>query len=495
MPRTHPTLLPYKPTPADPFDRGKAAHLLNRAGWGGTSEEIDRVLALGPDGAADWLMDFPDANADEISKSDLPDFSAIESYPKNFNEIRKMMAGKTEKERKELRQKLMQANREAMGATGAWWLKRLAYGPYPLHEKLTFLWHGHFTTSARDERSALLMWQQNETIRHNAAGNFGSFVKQISRDPAMLDYLNNSQNRKARPNENYARELMELFTLGIGKYTENDIKEAARAFTGWAHDGDDFIFRKYDHDNGEKVFFGRRGNFDGDDVIDIILQTDACAQYIGLKFYNWFINENVDGTTAFSTGLSPALGDRLKESNYEMRPLLRTILTSRAFYDPANRGVQIKSPVQLTVGTVRMLDLELPPPRLLRGALEQMGQIPFDPPNVKGWPGGHMWINTSTLFVRQNTAVWLAGGASPIATGKPALDRIAERRGQVNFVPQAGNDAQAVVDQWVERLIPRPVSDEKKQVLIDALGGKPNRPDAVKRMIQLIVSMPEYQLC
>jgi len=440
-------------------------------------------------------MDFPDGCADEISKTDLPDFSAIEGYPRNYKEARQLLAGKTEDERKEIRQRLMQVNREAMMATAAWWLKRMAYGPYPLHEKLSFLWHGHFTTSSRDERSAMLMWKQNETIRRNAAGNFGTFVKQISRDPAMLDYLNNSQNRKAKPNENYARELMELFTLGIGNYTEYDIKEAARAFTGWAHDGEDFIFRKFDHDTDEKVFFGRRGNFDGDDIIDIILNTDTCAQYVGAKLYNWFVNETVDFTQPQNTALTNAMGDAIKENQYEMRPLLRMLLTSRAFYEKNNIGIHIKSPVQLVIGTVRALDLEIPPPRMLQGALEQMGQVPFDPPNVKGWPGGHMWINTSTLFVRQNTAVWLAGGSSPVMGNKPSLEKRLNRRNPVNFAPATGNEVDTVVDMWVQRLIQRPISDAKRKVLIDALAGKPTQQENVKRMIQLIVSMPEYQLC
>src|SRR5205823_242061 len=184
------------------------------------------------------------------------------------------------------------ANREAVIATAAWWTRRMGAGQYPLQEKLTLFWHGHFTTSSKDERSSSLMWNQNELLRRNAAGNFRQFVKEISRDPAMLDYLNNQQNRKAHPNENYARELMELFTLGIGNYTEQDIREAARAFTGWAHDGDDYIFRKFDHDEGQKTFFGQRGNFNGDDVIEIILKHPVCAKYISSKLFKFFVYED-----------------------------------------------------------------------------------------------------------------------------------------------------------------------------------------------------------
>ena len=230
MATLHPMLRPFVPSEGDPFDRIKAAHLLNRAGFGGTEEEIEQVLKLGPADAVDWLFDFPDAGVEEQSRSDLPDLSSIEGYPRDFTELRAKRRGMTPEERQAYQQMLNRANREAVQQTSSWWLRRMANGPHPLQEKLTLFWHGHFTTSAKDERAALLMWNQNELLRRNAVGNFREFVRQISRDPAMLDYLNNQQNRKARPNENYARELMELFTLGIGNYTEADIREAARKY-------------------------------------------------------------------------------------------------------------------------------------------------------------------------------------------------------------------------------------------------------------------------
>jgi uncharacterized protein (DUF1800 family) len=335
MTKLHPLLTPYRPTSDDPFDAIKAAHLLNRAGFGGTPQEIEKVIGMGPEGAADWLMDFPDACADEISATDLPDLSSIDGYPRNFRELREMTANKTQDERKALIQMLMQANRQAIVQTVAWWMNRFAHGPYPLQEKLALFWHGHFTTSAKDERAALLMWNQNELLRRFSAGNFREFVRQISRDPAMLDYLNNNQNHKNHPNENYARELMELFTLGIGNYTEDDIKQAARAFTGWGHDGDLFVYRKSDHDTGEKLFMGRRGNFDGDDIIEIILQQPACAPYIGAKMFRFFAYDELE------EGLPESLGDVLRDARWELRPLIRTIFTSQAFYSPRAIGCQI----------------------------------------------------------------------------------------------------------------------------------------------------------
>jgi len=462
--RLHQLLQPYQPNESDPFDRVKAAHLLNRAGFGGTSAEIDQVVKLGPADAVDWLFDFPDASADEQSQTDVPDLSAIEDYPETFRELRDMMQGKNEEERRMLQMQFQQANREALLATGSWWVKRMAYGPHPLQEKLTLFWHGHFTTSAKDERSASLMWNQNELLRRNAAKNFSQFVHAVARDPAMLDYLNNQQNRKEKPNENFARELMELFTLGIGNYTEQDIKEAARAFTGWSHEGDDFVFRKGAHDFGSKTFFGKKGNFDGGDVIDIILATPTCSRYIATKMFSFFAYDVND------EALGASLANVLRESKYDIRPLLRTIFTSKAFYSPACVGAQIKSPVQLVVGTVRMLNLPMPPAMVLHRPLEQMGQVPLLPPNVKGWPGGRTWINTSTLFVRYNTAVALAG------------------RGEF---PRESGDADAVVDRWVSRLIQRPLGSDKRQVLLESLQSE----GSTRGMVQLIVSMPEYQLC
>ncbi|HVT87843.1 MAG TPA: DUF1800 domain-containing protein, partial [Tepidisphaeraceae bacterium] len=323
MVRLHPMLQPYVPSPGDPFDSVKAGHLLNRATFGGKREEIEAVLDMGSQRAAEALLDFPDAGADELGKNDVPDLSSVgDGYPKTFEERRMMLQGKTEDERKMFQQMLMQRNREAMAATMQWWLGRMTYAKYPLHEKLTFLWHGHFTSSARDERAASLMWKQNETLRRNAAGNFKTFVKQVSRDPAMLDYLNNQENHKLHPNENYARELMELFTLGIGNYTEQDIKEAARAFTGWGHDGEDFVFRRFDHDFGIKSFFGRSGNFDGDDIVDIIHQNPACASYVANRLLTWFVTDEPD------PDICKSLGSLLRENNYDMRPVLATMFTS-----------------------------------------------------------------------------------------------------------------------------------------------------------------------
>jgi uncharacterized protein (DUF1800 family) len=444
---------------------------------------------MGPEKAVDELLSFPDASAEEQDADDVPTLDKVAGLPRTYRDIRQMLRTKTQAQRQAFLQEFLRLNRDALIATADWWMKRMAGGKYPLQEKLTLFWHGHFATSAKDERSAILMWQQNELLRKHAAGNFRSFVKLISRDAAMLDYLNNTQNHKKKPNENYARELMELFTLGIGNYTEQDVKEAARAFTGWTHDGGQFEIREWDHDTGTKVFLGRRGQFDGDDIVDIIMSRAECGRFIGAKLFAYFAYEPVEDD------LRNSLGSVLREK-YDLRALLRVILTSKAFYSPRAMGTQVKSPIQLCVGTCRLLEQEVPDARALYGPLNQMGQVPFMPPSVKGWPSGRQWINTSTLFVRYNTCLWLAGGENRISSGNRLLDlRNRFRRAGTKIEVKPGAPAEEVVDGWVARLIQRPIEEEKRQELIDTLGRRPDDPERLKRMVQLIVTMPEYQLC
>jgi hypothetical protein len=480
MPQFHALLRPYEPTAADPFDAVKAAHLLNRAGFGGTPDEIKKVLELGPAKAVDWLMSFPDQGAAEQDPNDVPDLSAIADGPKTTRDVITAYLDRTPAERAIYLIRLVVTNARAMASVGEWWVKRLAYGRHPLQEKLTFFWHGHFTTSARDELNARMVWNQNELQRRMAAGNFKAFVKAISRDPAMLDYLNNQQNRKGHPNENYARELMELFTMGEGSgYTEHDIKEAARAFTGWQHDGPVYRFNPLQHDFEAKTVLGKTGRFNGDDVVDLIFAHPACSRFIASKLFRHFAYADVEPE------LAQSLGELFKLADFKLRPLLRTILRSRAFYSSRAIGSQIKSPVQLLVGSIRLLDLQLPHIERMRKALEMMGQVPFYPPNVKGWPGGRAWINATTLLVRYNSAAALASGKYPgRGTATPP-----------EWMPEPGTSPESIVDAWLARLVQRPIDPAKRQTLIDALGqGTPGESD-IRKVVQLIVSSPEYQLC
>ncbi len=280
-----------------------------------------------------------------------------------------------------------------------WWANRMLATKRPLEEKLTFFWHGHFATEDAKVRDYRLMLNQLAMLRGNAAGNFRNLLVGISKDPAMLVYLDNRKNIKGQANENYAREIMELFSLGVGNYTEQDIKEAGRAFTGWDNLGPKFISRPEMHDDGAKTILGETGTFTGEDVVDIILRQKVCAEFISRKLYRFLVGENL------SPELNAKLAAKLRASKYELKPLLKTIFLSKDFYSPASYATQIKSPVHLVVSTYRKLGLtEMPGTPYFPQLSSGLGQVLGNPPNVKGWDGGRAWINPSTMLQRGNFA-------------------------------------------------------------------------------------------
>ena len=261
-----------------------------------------------------------------------------------------------------------------------------------LREKLSLFWHGHFST-----RTINIFYQQQllDTIRTNALGSFGDLLKQVSKSASMINFLNNNQNRKDHPNENFAREVMELFTLGRGNYTENDIKEAARAFTGWgASLKGEFVFRPNQHDNGTKTFLGKTGNLNGDDILDILLEQKQTAKFITQKVYRYFVNDEPDADKV------EWLSGRFYQNHYSIEGLMTDIFTSDWFYSEKNIGTRIKSPVELIAGVRRMLPMQIQNEEVQLLLQRLLGQILFYPPNVAGWPGGKSWIDSSTLMMR-----------------------------------------------------------------------------------------------
>lgn len=284
------------------------------------------------------------------------------------------------------------AERTAYQQMTSRWLARMATSPAQLREKLTLFWHGHFACRVRRPEAALRL---HNTTRRLALGKFSALLLAVSREPAMLQFLNNQQNKKQHPNENFAREVMELFTLGRGNYSENDVKEAARAFTGWGTDAaGNFQFRPRQHDDGPKTFLGQTGNFTGEDVLRIILEQPAAATFLTTKLYCFLVNEVPDPThiTLLATGF--------RKSGYDIAALLEAIFSADWFYDPANVGAHLKSPVELVAGLRRTLNLQLDDDRALLGIQKALGQNLFMPPNVAGWPGGRSWIDSSSLLLR-----------------------------------------------------------------------------------------------
>jgi uncharacterized protein (DUF1800 family) len=282
---------------------------------------------------------------------------------------------------------------------------------------MVLFWHGHFTSSLNDGLNSYWMYLQNALFRRLATGNFKQLTLEVSKDPAMLRYLDNDRNRKQHPNENYARELMELFTLGIGNYTEDDIKQSARAFSGWTRRDSEFVFKPFDHDYGAKTFLGRTGNFDATDIIDIIFEQPAVATFMARKLWRFFASEDPEPR------LIEQLAEVFRKNHYELKPLMRAIFTAEAFYSPGVMRTHVKSPIELAVGIIRTLKLESPRHDTVLSLCRQMGQDLLSPPNVKGWDGGKLWVNTTTLFVRYNLARLLVNEGALVAPPPTAKDK------------------------------------------------------------------------
>jgi uncharacterized protein (DUF1800 family) len=402
-------------TPISPSDwnAARAAHLLERAGFGGTPEDIARLTAMTPRQAVDSLVDF-----DSIASSLKPfDESGIwdpgmDPFPPSRAEAvrlaRERGEGLGEKVRPEGSQRRLQpivdkffyslaANSIETQRLGLWWANRMLSTPRPLEEKLTLFWHGHFATGENKTRDYRMMLRQNEMFRAHAAGNLRDLLVGILKDPGMLVYLDNGENIKSHPNENFGRELLELFTMGVGNYTERDVREAARSFTGWTNNVLEFKFDAAQHDGGQKTFLGQSGPFNGEDIIDIILKQPVTAEFVSAKLYRFFVRDEV------STAVRTNLGRTFRDSGYQVKPLMKQILLSRDFYADLSTATQIKSPVQLVVSTYKKLGLgEVPTIPDFGRMTAGLGQSLFDPPNVAGWAGGRTWITPSTLLQRGN---------------------------------------------------------------------------------------------
>ena len=278
----------------------------------------------------------------------------------------------------------------------AWWVKQMLATRTPFIESMTLFWHNHFTSSIQKTLQPSLLYQQNLLLRRHAGGNFAELLRAMARDPAMLVYLDGYQNTKDQPNENFARELLELFTIGRGQYRESDVKAAAKAFTGWGVDNNTgkFIIRPEEHASGQVTFLGKTGSFTGDDIIKILLAHPRTAERLTEKFWLEFVSNRPD------PALVSVWAQQLRKSNYDIQSLMHTLLASEPFWAAQNRGTLVKSPVELVIGTLRTLPYPRESTEDLLNLCRLLGQELFDPPNVKGWVGGEHWINTQTLLVR-----------------------------------------------------------------------------------------------
>lgn len=484
-----PSIPEFQPSEREPWDRRRAAHLLQRAGFGPVPHEIDRAVRDGLAGTVERLL-----NA-ELKPSEPPSWVSAADDPPPMQ--------LTQEER--MRRVIQEAQRNM--ETKRWWLERMAFADPPLREKMTVFWHGHFATETRKVRIARNVLRHNEMLRANALGDFRTLLKSVSRDPAMLRYLDNNTNRKEHPNENYARELMELFSMGVGNYTEEDVKAAARAFTGWTAvpfgPQPGFRFLPFAHDDGEKTFLGRTGNLDGDDIIETILAQPVTARFMAGKLCRFFASEEPD------PALVEGLAGVLRENNYQLKPALAALFRSRAFYAPEVIGTQIKSPVQLLVGAWRQLRVSFREPRVLVGPLRLMGQDIMDPPNVKGWDGGRAWINTNTLALRQSLHTFLLEGKSLGTPPGPGGGRPMQKAGEplppflapdvdvkLLYDAEKQRTPEERVAHFLGTLLPASTDAATRARLVrlhkEATGTDDQK---VRALLAAIMQMPEYQLC
>ncbi len=401
------------PITAADWDASKAAHLIERAGFGATPEEIARLAAMTPQEVVDRLVDYQ-AVPDHLAPFDASPIwdPGMDPFPKSRAEAVRIARERGESlgvkmlpegESRRLQPVVnkffygLRSNAVETQRLATWWGERMLLTRRPLEEKLTLFWHGHFATGNVKVRDTRMMLRQNELLRAHASGRFEELLLGILTDPAMLVYLDNGENVKGHPNENFGRELLELFSLGVGNYTEQDIREGSRAFTGWTNDVLEFEFDAEQHDFGEKTFLGQTGPFDGDDIIRIILEQPAAADYLSAKLYRYFVRDDLDAATGSK------LAATFRDADYALKPLLKLIFLSHDFYSPDSYATMIKSPVHLIVSTYRKLGLKelatIPDFNRLTAGL---GQTLFNPPNVAGWAGGRTWITPATLLQRGN---------------------------------------------------------------------------------------------
>ena len=452
---------PYRPTADAPWDIRRVGHLYRRAAFGATMAELEAGVKNGPEKTVAALL----AGGPDQDKFDADTVKLADS--------------------------ITRANNGQQAS--AWWLYRMLYTPHPLQEKLTLFWHNHFATSNKKVSNAGFMLRQYELLRRHALGSFRTLLQEMSHDPAMMVWLDTRGSKKGNPNENYARELMELFSLGIGHYTEKDIREAARAFTGWEIRGTQPEFNASQHDAGEKTVLGKKGNFRESDIVSICLEQEAAPQFLAGKLYRFFVSETVEPTPAL---LAP-LAAQLRKSDFDVGGAINTMLRSNLFFSQQVYRSRVKAPVDFALGIVRALEGRIGT-TALADALDGLGQHVFFPPSVKGWDGGQAWLNGHTVLARQNLALAL--------TSTEDL-RFGRRTDPAALAKNHGLQSDAeTVDFFSRLLLQGDVPVESRQKLLDYAAKARKSPvpvywteeDAaahrVRSLCHLVLALPEFQL-
>jgi len=446
---------PYEPSPAAPWDLARVGHLHRRAGFAPPWSTLQRDLRDGPAVAVARLLD------GEPTATDGSPAAAFEALA---DEMARQLAPSA-----------------ALTRLQGLWLYRMIFTAHPLRERMTLFWHNHFATSQAKVGDGGMMQRQNDLFRAHALGDFKALLAAVGKDPAMLVWLDATANRKAHPNENYAREVMELFTLGRGRYTEKDVQEAARAFTGRFVVRDRVQDIASQHDDGPKTVLGHTGRFNGDDIPAILLGQPACAEFLCAKLVRHFVTE-VD---PLPPGLVAPLAEAFRSSGYDVRVPVATILRSNLFFDPSVRRRRVKSPVEFVVGTVRALEVVKPTVQAdaAAEACARMGQGLYAPPSVAGWDGGASWANSTALLARTNFALAL------LSTDDPGLGK---RVDPAALARRHGFDGAPSVAKFYADLLVQDALDPKVCASVDAAARKAAAP--AREAAMLVLSSPEYQL-
>lgn len=438
---------PWEPTATDRWDFAKAAHLHRRAGF-----------------ASSWNAVQEDANRPHV-------------------EVIQGLLSDEDSEEAARNREADQNTGQILAAAGdsrrlaAWWLLRMVHSPEPALERLTLFWHGHFATSAEKVPETNLMWRQYLSLRRLARGPFLDLVQEIARDPAMLIYLDARDSRKAKPNENFAREVMELFCLGTGNYTEQDIRELARAFTGGGIRNGKFHDNRYQFDEGEKAFLDYRGPANRSQAIDAIVNHSACARFIVWKILRYYVADDIPREHALVSHLATVYQDHHLTTSV----LLKQIWSSRLFFAKACRGARVQSPVEMGVGLLRSLGISFPM-EALADELRELGQLPFFPPSVKGWDGGAPWIDVRTAILRSNLAYRMV--------------REGRLEAQRQLPSWGSNDWAKIVEELIQLICAQPVpaglQNSLKQVAEQTKADDQRRLAAV---IGSLATLPEFLVC
>lgn len=437
---------PYVPSRESPWDTYATSHLMRRAGLGATENQLVELAQRKPH---DVVSEMVAAREDQ-------------SFSREMASL--------------VRASLATGNTEQLAAQ---WVYRMLHTPAPLLEKMTLFWHGHFATSAAKVEDAKLMQQQNDLLREHALGDFSQLALEISRDPAMLLYLDSATNRKAHPNENYAREIMELFCLGEGHYTEQDIRELARCFTGWEIKREKFRINRYQHDTGTKSVLGTSGKLSGEEGVAIVVAQEQTSRFIASKLVRFFVMDE----PAPRPELIEPLAAGLRQDKMQIAPTVQRILSSNLFFSPAVRGRKVRSPVDLAIGFLRSLDGSTDSYQVAE-SLRELGQGLYRPPSVKGWDGGRTWINSSTLLGRANLIRRL------LDSGKTRFGK----KSLVEYLDENGVDDPVDAIEYFQRVLFAVTVPETAHQRIEDLGASGSPDDQMRDVVHLLCTLPEFQL-